>query len=307
MAPTAVSQDAFHQRRPKIVVGIPTVDRPGIVDKTVAELAEQDQLPDEVIVSGHEASDFGALSTTELPFPVQLLTGPKGTCRQRNRIIRNRHADDILLFLDDDFLLAPDFIAQVQKMFSENPEIVVATGDVLADGIMGPGYGFEEGREILESALKQPAGDGVRDVRNGYGCNMAIRLQPVLEHGIWFDEVLPLYGWFEDVDFSVRVGKFGRIVKADCLRGVHLGTKTGRTSGIRFGYSQIANVEYLRRKGTLDSKDAFLMASRNILSNLYHSVFQVKWIDYRGRFKGNIVGLLDLVRGRSDPSKVTRI
>lgn len=291
----------------RIVVGIPTVDRPSIVDQTVNAISEQTRLPDELVVSGHHEADFGTLPQADLPFPFRLLTGPKGTCHQRNRIIQTLERDDIILFLDDDFLMAPDFIAQVERLFRDHPDVVVATGRVLVDGIMGPGYDFDEGRKILQTALRQPPEDAIRPVRNGYGCNMAIRLRPVFEHDIRFDENLPLYGWFEDVDFSVRVGKYGRVVQADCLRGVHLGTKTGRTSGIRFGYSQIANIDYLRRKGTLGRNDAFQKAWRNVLSNLYHSVFQVEWIDHRGRLKGNLVGLWDLLRGCADPLKITRI
>ncbi|AZO77314.1 hypothetical protein B5U98_17255 [Bosea sp. Tri-39] len=35
------------------------------------------------------------------------------------------------------------------------------------------------------------------------------------------------------------------------LRGVHRAVKRGRTSGLRVGYSQIANTVYLARKGTM--------------------------------------------------------
>lgn len=291
----------------RIVIGIPTVDRPGIVEKTVAALSKQTRLPDHVVVSGHTASDFGVLDASNLPFPLTLSTGPKGTCVQRNRILRGQHRDDVILFLDDDFLLAPDFVEQLERLLADHPEIVIATGEVLADGILNSGYDFDEGQRILDDAVKAPASYGIKAVRNGYGCNMAIRMWPTVEHGIWFDEELPLYGWFEDVDFSVQVARYGRVVKADCLRGVHLGTRTGRTSGVRLGYSQVANTDYLRRKGTLAPNDAFQKVWRNVLSNLYHSVFQKYGIDYRGRLKGNLIGLWDLLRGRADPKKINRM
>jgi hypothetical protein len=89
------------------------------------------------------------------------------------------------------------------------------------------------------------------DTYKGYGCNMAPRLVPLHRHSLRFDEDLPLYGWLDDVDLCRRLSAYGRIVKNWNMIGVHLGTKRGRTAGIRLGYSQIANPIYLRRKGTL--------------------------------------------------------
>ena len=66
-----------------------------------------------------------------------------------------------------------------------------------------------------------------------------------------FDERLPLYGWQEDIDFTSQLRASGRVVGLNTLNGVHLATKSGRISGMKFGYSQIANPVYLVRKGTM--------------------------------------------------------
>jgi GT2 family glycosyltransferase len=68
---------------------------------------------------------------------------------------------------------------------------------------------------------------------------------------VMFDERLPLYGWQEDVDLSRRLAAFGTVVKVPAARGVHLSVKLGRNSGVRLGYSQIANPLYLsfKRRG----------------------------------------------------------
>src|SRR5690606_25023936 len=105
----------------------------------------------------------------------------------------------------------------------------------------GPGLEFEEGQQLL-AADKPRQAPLLHATFNGYGCNMAIRMAPVREHDIRFDENLPFYAWLEDVDFSRQLVPFGRIVRADQLRGVHLGTKkAGRSPGKRLGYSQVAN------------------------------------------------------------------
>ena len=78
---------------------------------------------------------------------------------------------------------------------------------------------------------------------------MIVRTAPVLAHGLRFDENLPLYGWLEDIDFARSIAPYGRVVKSMLLRGVHLGVKRGRTSGVKLGYSQIANPLYMLEKG----------------------------------------------------------
>ena len=291
----------------RIVVGIASLGRGELVTQTVRDIARQDRLPDLVVVSGTAPEDFGTLAELDLPFPLELLTGPKGSCAQRNTIFSLLRREDILFVMDDDFLLAQDYLRELALLMRENPDIVVATGNVLVDGILGPGLSFDEGRAALDQALAQPVSHAIAPVRNGYGCNMAVRMKPVLEHGLLFDEALPLYAWFEDVDFSVRLNRYGRIVRAGMLRGVHLGTKAGRTPGRKFGYSQVANMVYLRRKGTLSGTAAAVQMVRNIASNLRYSVRPVVWADHRGRLGGNMLAFADLVRGRCSPSRITSL
>mgnify|MGYP001826870013 FL=1 len=126
----------------------------------------------------------------------------------------------------------------------------------------------------------------------------------VAAYELWFDEDLPLYSWLEDVDFSRRMARYGTLVKSGAMRGVHLGTKTGRTPGVRLGYSQIANPVYLLRKGSMTARHVLEMTSRNMLSNLVHSVRPPRYADFRGRLKGNLIALADLVRGRVSPDRI---
>jgi GT2 family glycosyltransferase len=136
---------------------------------------------------------------------------------------------------------------------------------------------------------------------------MAFRLEAIRRHDIRFDEKLPLYGWQEDIDFSRRVAPYGQIVKARQLQGVHLGTKRGRTSGVRLGYSQIANPIYLIRKGSLSWKHAKMLMWRNLAANFARSIYPEPWIDRRGRLKGNFLALRDLVVGHLSPDRIMNL
>lgn len=292
------------QRRGKIIIGIPTVSRAPILADTVRAISRQTRLPDRVILSIADPADTGGVENETLPFPVELLIGPKGLTRQRNRVMQAVSPDDILLFLDDDFLMAPDYLEQMERVFAENEDIVLTTGMVMADGIIGPGYDHATGERLLRQGLRLPAETALRPTNTGYGCNFALRMRPVLEAGLTFDERLPLYGWLEDVDFSTRVQGVGRLVKAGTLRGVHLGTKTGRSPGLKLGYSQIANPVYMMRKRTIATPRALDLMLRNIASNLRGTVLPRAHADHRGRLMGNLRALGDLLRGLDDPQRV---
>ncbi|MDA3887349.1 MAG: glycosyltransferase, partial [Allgaiera sp.] len=198
----------------RLVLAIPTAGRPALLSEVLHDIARQTRLPDFVVVSVSGAEDVDERALEDLPFPCMVVTGQKGASVQRNRAIELLGPEDVLLLLDDDFLMAPDYVAQTVQLFQDHPEVAVATGRVLADGISGPGYDYREGLARLQAGADAGAG-GISEAYNGYGCNMAVRARPVLEHRLRFDEALPLYAWLEDVDFSRRVAAHGRVVRSE--------------------------------------------------------------------------------------------
>lgn len=286
-----------------IVVGIATAGRPEILSQTLADLRRQSRIPDAVVVCAPSEADFGVAREVDPGAPARFLLGARGLTRQRNRIIDASPEADVMLFLDDDFLLDPGYVAAIEQAMTADPSIVVATGLVLADGINGPGLGFAEGLSVLSHPRRDRT--AIEPVFSGYGCNMALRLAPMRAHRLAFDEVLPLYGWQEDVDLCRQLSPHGRIVQVDAAQGVHLGTKSGRNSGVRLGYSQIANPLYLaRKKQGYPLGRALEHATRNMAANIARSLRPEPWVDRRGRLRGNVLALRDLLRGRMTPQQV---
>lgn len=270
--------------------------------RTLAALRLQHRLPDRIIVCPASDEDYDVASSEGLPCPVDVVSGPRGSSAQRNAILAACD-EDVLLVMDDDFYPAPDYVQAVEALFLGHPEVVVATNQPLLDGATGPGVSHESAMELILAPAEQSAGT-VENTYGGYGCNMSVRLSAVREHGVRFDENLPLYGWLEDIDFSRQLAPYGRIVNHSRLRGVHLATKRGRPSGVKLGYSQIANPSYLVRKGTVRFSYAFRHMWRNVAMNLARSPFPEPWVDRRGRLKGNCLALVDLLAGKSKPSNV---
>jgi hypothetical protein len=122
-----------------------------------------------------------------------------------------------------------------------------------------------------------------------------------------FDERLPLYGWLEDYDFSSQVRRRGPIVSSSILGGVHLGVKSGRTSGVKFGVSQVVNPCYLYFKGTMPGLDAARLLMRPLLKNIMKVFYPEPYIDRRGRLWGNLLGIASVLSGRVDPGMILKL
>jgi hypothetical protein len=285
----------------KIAVGIATAGRRDILTEALRELSRQTRCPDKVFVCPGAEKDFDDARAAELPFPIFVVRGPHGLPAQRNAILDVARDFAVVVFFDDDFFASPSYLVELEQCFVTQPAVVAMTGRVIADGVTGPGLDVASARAALASFEHSPGDQPLTELYNAYGCNMAVRVAAVHSHGLRFDENLPLYGWLEDVDFCRQLAPYGRIVRNGRMIGVHLGSKGGHTSGVRFGYSQIANPLYLWRKGTLRIDRALHQMSRNILANFGNLIRPEPWVDRRGRVLGNALGFLDLVRGRLHP------
>jgi GT2 family glycosyltransferase len=289
----------------RIAIGIATRGRPAILAEVLSDLARQTRQPDRILVCHVGPEDIADLPAR---FPgVAFMTSPAGLPRQRNAILDAIGDCDAVLFLDDDFLAAPDYLAVTERVLEAYPGCVVTTGTVIADGAKGPGISVAEGRAILAADHAPENALAVTPHFNGYGCNMALRLAPMRANALRFDEALPLYGWYEDLDLTRRLGVHGDILRLAGARGVHLGTKSGRVPGLKLGYSQVANAIYLARKGSYPWNRALRSAARHLAMNAARAPFPEPHVDRLGRLKGNLIALADLPLGRMHPMRVLEL
>lgn len=285
----------------RIHVAIASTGRAEVLRRVVERYGAQTRAPDGIVVVGAAPEDIEGLDRLPVP-PVALVSPTKGSCPQRNVALNLlRDTSDVVIFCDDDFLPADDMIERVRELFSADPALVGATGMLIADGAHSGALTYDQAAAMLETGSQRP--DRPDENTNWlYGCNMAFRVSAC--DGLEFDENLPLYGWQEDVDISERLARRGRMVRTPAISGIHLGMRSGRTSGLRLGYSQVANILYLRRKGTIRASHGWGLMARNVLSNLVKSLRPEPGIDRRGRLMGNITAFHDIARGRSHPTRI---
>ncbi|MFD2675638.1 glycosyltransferase family 2 protein [Camelimonas lactis] len=297
------------RQRMRITVVIATINRPELVAKTLGHLAEQQRLPDEILLSAPGPEHLGDLALARGPrgFAIRCLFGARGSCAQRNIALdAAEHTADIIVFFDDDFLPSPDYLANLEAAFASNPDYAVIRGHAVMDGAHGAGFTFGQGIALLPGVGARAASyPAVQDLAGGYGCNMSVRASAVC--GLRFDERLPLYGWQEDIDFTSQFRPRGRIVALGNLTGVHLGVKGGRVSGLCFGYSQVVNPVYLIRKGTMSASFGLRLILRNLAANIARSLRPEPWIDRRGRLRGNLIAAAHVLRGRIEPEYVLKL
>ncbi len=291
-----------------VAIGIATRGRPDTLKQTLADLALQTRPAESTYVAYFDPCDIG---NAPLLFPqVRFLQGSGGSCAQRNHLLDaagDRYG--LIFFMDDDFYLHRDYLLRIEQTFLSDSLILGATGEVIADGAVGPGLTTDYARERLRQigAVPSLTQREPQPAFNTYGCNMAFRVSALQEHGIRFDEDLPIYAWFEDVDFSRRLLPYGKLVMVPGAQGIHLGIKQGRTSGKRLGYSQVANPIYMARKGTLPWLAAIKGICRHVSKNLLLSVRPEPYVDRRGRVRGNLLALWELLLGRMRPNRILQL
>lgn len=287
----------------RIHIAIATTGRPTILQQVVKRLTKQTRPANGILVVGATDADVAGLKA--LDHGIEVMITDKGLSRQRNAALdRLESKSDVVVFFDDDFVPAHDYLHSLEKLLRARPQVVGATGRLIADGAHSQPLTFEDAERRLDQLAERPR-PFHREVASLYGCNMAFRVD--VARGMRFDENLPFYSWWEDVDFTRQLTRFGSLRCTSQLTGVHLGARSGKTSGKRLGYSQVANIVYLRRKGTVPAFVGEQQMLRNVVANAVKSVWPEHDIDRRGRLVGNFLAFADLARGRIDPHRIEKL
>jgi GT2 family glycosyltransferase len=286
----------------RVAVIIATKGRPQALAELLRLLECQSQLPAVLVISATEAADVELPLVTALN--IECIYGPPGSAAQRNKgLAQIRGRADVVVFFDDDFAPAGNWLEQCVRIFDLEPNVAGVNGILARDGAKGEPVSWQEARLLI-------AGRGqvqiiLSQIPELYGCNMAFRTSAIAE--IQFDERLVLYGWLEDKDFSRAAARNGGLVQCNLLVGVHLGLRAGRVSGKRYGYSQVVNAWYLYRKGTMSLREASVNILKALAGNAAKAVGKQGHIDRRGRLRGNLVGVAHLLSGTCRPERVAQL
>jgi GT2 family glycosyltransferase len=251
------------QFRPKIAFIIATKDRPGELRSLMRSLEEQSHKPDEVILV-----DGGNLPVIEslhhsLKFPViYLKSRPPSAARQRNAGFKAVSPEtDLIGFLDDDVILEKTALERMMTFWEKaTPEVVGAGFSMINHPQLAAAkmkssplaeslglYGAKKGR-VLRSGFQTMIGEVNKTMEVQWlPTGAAVWRRPIFEL-YQFDEWFSAYSYLEDLDFSYRAGKSGRLAVVSDARYFHMMAPAGREDSYAFGQREILNRLYFVRK-----------------------------------------------------------
>ncbi|MFZ2062752.1 MAG: glycosyltransferase [Candidatus Binatus sp.] len=185
---------------------IATHNRPDSLRRLVASLAP------EVAAGSREIiiAENGTLAPTHLTIegiPLEHLHEPRaGKCRVQNRAIAQA-SGEILVFLDDDLVVAPSYIEAVEDFFDKHREFAAMKGRIL------PAEDPKKKVGPMAPYLDLPIadhGEQVVEVRGVLGANMAFRADAIKQVGPFDERLGPGAGGHEEeTEMSHRLRRAG--------------------------------------------------------------------------------------------------
>lgn len=230
----------------KSVLVICTRNRPKDVFECLSSVVKQSQYPSSTLIV--DSSDNLETETLcrnepafrELPELVYSRSNP-GLTVQRNRSLELIKLNfDVVHFIDDDVILDPDYIANLNQTFLSKPEIVGAGGMVLGGSRRFPRLSARLGlrdSKIPGVVLASGYNIGAHETKEPCfvdwlpGCSMSYRLERI--NGLFFDESRVGYALGEDVDFGLRASGRGLLQHVPEAKLVHKLSPVNRVDVVR--------------------------------------------------------------------------
>ena len=117
----------------KLGLVIASHGRPHILKEVLWSFASQLRIPDYTVLSAVVSEDIPDLCPSNAN--VQLIFGAAGSSGQRNRGIAELiDKTDVIIFIDDDFIVGDDYFLNLEAIFAQDSSIVGVNGMVIADG-----------------------------------------------------------------------------------------------------------------------------------------------------------------------------
>ncbi|MGJ8454518.1 glycosyltransferase family 2 protein [Pseudothermotoga sp. U03pept] len=229
----------------RLAVGIPTLNRPEDLKRTIMSILKNSVLPDAIFVADQSDDDTTMRVCEQLEKEAQgvklvyLRMDRKGLTRARNKILDETIPKyDIIAFLDDDVVLDKEYISEIRKTFLHDDDVTGVTGRMIQK-VRKFGLKLDYNiylflsylRAFLRGYFSVAAGIFLPPRVNEYLVNTFPVVNPLrrnlIENAQWlygglmsyrtrdlrykrFDEQLILYGFAEDLIFSYSLWLEGK-------------------------------------------------------------------------------------------------
>ncbi len=257
-----------------ISVVIPTYNRPNILVSTVQSYLAGDVLPTEIVIvdQSETAIDHKSIGDAR-GVNVRIVNSdvPSST-RSRNIGVRES-TNDIVLFSDDDVLVASNTIEQLWLDMQETDIALIASINKTENSLYGEATSTGVARSVggILMGMKKPWRKGGYVVRSNMrgrfashmtvpqptewamGFFFCVRKSLMERWDCWFDESLKRYAYAEDLDFSMRYcsrasSEDMRTIVDPRLWVQHLASTEWRTPSDEATHYYVQNRRYISKK-----------------------------------------------------------
>jgi len=308
-----------------LTVAICTYKRAASVVRFLNSLWLQDRDPDELIIvdasPDNETEDevlqrWHEGSPTTKKIYCRVGGDLRGLTRQRNLALK-LCSHEIVVFFDDDIVLDPGCLQAMVAPF-RNDQAVVGVGAYLRNEDRKPGYRWQLLRlsgavpdltpgKYTRSGLSIPLRllrptQALLPVDRLQGCCMAWRSS--VARSLGFNERFNGYCQAEDLEFSCRAAKHGKLLVCTKATALHLQEPGGRPDQMRLGRMEVLNRFLVHRTALTDRtwRDVLRFAYAQLLFNALHAVSLVA----RGRVRDGFNYVAGLMQGLYDVSNLSR-
>lgn len=284
---------------------VPTRNRPDDLARMLHTVAQQTELPTEIIivdssdVSNREHPVLHAVFNTLRTLGVHIVyhhTSERGAARQRNIGI-DLVQTELIHFMDDDMLLAPDYIERMHAVFARCPDYAGGMGTLV--GCLPPKNScnsllrrlfllqrvYANGQFTPSGMPLHPYGrDEFMTVRVLNGC-ASYRTAIVKEYR--FDERLGAYSYMEDCDLSFRVSAKHALFFEPLARLEHPASPHSRLTIVENRRVFMRNYRYLFAKNHRGQRFGSTIAHGWSITGLFFEALLARnWQYLRGYWQG---------------------
>ena len=190
----------------KTSVIVATHNRPDSLRRLIASLAPELAADSRELIVAENGTPAPIELPLEAPALKHLHEPRAGKCRIQNRAIAAA-SGEILVFLDDDLIVAPGYLAAVEDFFDTHREFAAMKGRILA--AEDPGKKIGPMAVYLDLPIADH-GDAVIEVRGVLGANMAFRADALRRVGLFDERLGPGAGGHEEeTEMSQRLRRAG--------------------------------------------------------------------------------------------------
>ncbi len=283
-----------------ITVGIPTLNRPKSLKKTLESYFSYDYIPMQMIIvdqtNDEKVKDENKRIINSLNKYNNIFyyyQKEASSTVSRNKIIQEAK-NEILIFSDDDININKDTLLNIFNLIQNKKISMIAGQDELspkAKGIIGYLIGTKSffNRKIghVTSTMLGRYPNKIKgevDTQWAMGYFFVVRKSLVDKWNLTFDENLRGYAYNEDLDFSFSYYKYAKKENLKCILSdkvivKHLSSREYRVSSKRHIYAYVVNRLYLSYKHKKGSLSRFYMLWGNLVLLFFKIIKKEKPID----------------------------